>query len=95
MKNAGDACAVPAADWSALEGSYDEVAKRLSDDAVWVRFFGVRPCCPAPGYEKARELVGELKSKVSGLDGITGDERRALQDMADARLEWYASRFCR
>ena len=86
-------CEVQPVDWSALEGTFEEVAERFGTDVMWVRFFGVRPCCPAPGANAAQGHVDELKRKIATLDQLAEDQRAELSHIADERLEWYLKTF--
>lgn len=89
----GEACAIPSADWSALEGSFDDIVKRLGRDATWVRFFGVRPCCPAPGAHFAKQYIAEFHQRVDAMSDFSEEQRQELNQMADDRLAWYISTF--
>ena len=88
-----ESCEIPAVDWSALNGDYDEVLARLQNDVMWIRFFAVRPCCPAPGEGTARKYIGELKRRITERTDLTDEQRAALDGIADERLAWYIKRF--
>lgn len=80
-------------DWSALDGTFDEVAGRFASDVMWVRFFGVRPCCPAPGATAAREHIAELQARIEALGSFSDKQRAELADIAHDRLDWYVKTF--
>lgn len=88
-----ESCEIPSVDWSALDGSFEEVKQRLSAHAAWVRFFGVRPCCPAPGAKTARKHIAELKERIAQKPELSEEERQELSAMADDRLIWYMKSF--
>ena len=91
--NSGGSCEIPEVDWSALDGSYDEVVSRLGNDVMWIRFFAVRPCCPAPGEGTARKYIGELKRRIDMREDFDDEQKATLIGIADERLAWYIKRF--
>ena len=92
-ENTMGSCEIPTVDWSALDGSFDEVLAQLESDVTWVRFFAVRPCCPAPGEGAARKHVEELRTHIAQRDDFTDEQKAALNTIADERLAWYIKRF--
>lgn len=93
QETVNESCEIPSVDWSALDGSFEEVKQRLSAHATWVRFFGVRPCCPAPGAKVARSHIAELKERIAQKPELNEEERQELSAMADDRLVWYMKSF--
>lgn len=75
-------------DTNQTEGTFEELKEAMSTQQYWLRFF-IRPCCPAPGMNAARERVEHLKNDIDAHEGMTPAQREELKAIADERLVWY------
>ena len=68
--------------------SFEELMEAMAEQSYWVRFF-MRPCCPPPGAESARNLIERLKLDIDARADLSDAQRDELKAVADQRLEWY------
>ena len=78
-------CDIPKLDGSS---SYEDLREAMSTQQYWVRFF-MRPCCPPPGEDTARNLIDHLKSDVRARTDFSEEQRTSLEQLIDSRLDWY------
>ncbi|MGN0073266.1 MAG: hypothetical protein ACI36W_05665 [Coriobacteriales bacterium] len=67
-----------------------ELKEAFGTQQYWLRFF-VRPCCPAPGMDAARERIDHLKLDIDAREDMTSEQREELKATADEWLEWYST----
>ncbi len=78
-----------------VEGEFQELLAAMQKDSYWIRFF-VRPCCPAPSLEGAREMLDKLIGEVRSHERFTDEQKDQLAAAIEERKTWYAgSGLCR
>ena len=78
-------CDIPQLDCSS---SYNDLLEAMGTQQYWVRFF-MRPCCPPPGEDTARNLIEHLKTDIDACGNFSPEERTSLQEAIDSGLDWY------
>lgn len=78
-----------------INEEFETLRDEMQLDKYWIRFF-VRPCCPAPSFEGACEMLDKLKGEVFAHEGFSDEQKETLGDIIEARKDWYGkSGLCR
>lgn len=86
------ACEITA---TSISSEFQTLYDEMQLDKYWIRFF-VRPCCPAPSLEGAREMLDKLKGEVFAHESFTDEQKQQLAAIIESRKEWYGkSGLCR
>ena len=87
-----NACATTS---DSFKGSFEEIKEAMMTDKYWINFF-VRPCCPPPSFEQAKDALNKRRVEIKNRTDFSEDEQQQLLAIVDEREAWYkASPFYR